>query len=315
MTSKYPSKVRLVEVGPRDGLQNEKVILSLKDKVDYIELLVQAGLKTIEATSFVRPDKIPQMGDAKELYAELVRRKLDQHVSLPCLVPNIKGLESALEIGVKEIALFTATSDTFNKRNINATIEESFERLGPVAKRAQAEGIRIRAYVSTVFGCPYEGETSLETLVKVVDRLQKLGAYEVSLGDTIGVAHPQAVSKVLSTLQKHHDSSFFAMHFHDTYGMALVNIMTSLEHGISSFDSSSAGLGGCPYAQGATGNVASEDVLYFFDKMGIPTGVRMLGLLEASYFILSKMSEQMDGDKESPSRVYQVLSKLKGVAP
>lgn len=308
MSKAQANKIRLVEVGPRDGLQNEPEILSLADKVDYIELLADAGLETIEATSFVRPDRIPQMGDAKELYRELVRRKLDQRVSLPCLVPNLKGLDNALEIGVKEIALFTATSDEFNKRNINATIDESFDRLIPVARKARAEGLKIRAYISTVFGCPYQGQTSLETLLSVVERLKKLGAYEISLGDTIGVGHPQRVKEVIAALKKDNDLDLFAMHFHDTYGMALVNIMTSIDRGIKTFDASSAGLGGCPYARGATGNVATEDVLYFLDKMNLPTGVRMIGLLEASSFILSKMN------KEAPSRVYRVLSQLKGVA-
>lgn len=304
--SDFPRRVKIVEVGPRDGLQNESTILSTEVKARYIELLLQSGLKTVEATSFVRKEKIPQMGDASILYPEVKKLNAKYGAAIPCLVPNTIGLENAINVGVKEIAIFTATSNQFNQKNINATIDGSFERLSKVAAVARSNKMKIRAYVSTVFGCPYEGETSLETLEEVVTRLVDLGAYEISLGDTIGVGHPLLVRKVLERLCSKFDKKLFAMHFHDTYGMALVNAMTSLEYGISTFDSSSAGLGGCPYAQGATGNVATEDLLYLFDKLGIETGVDMTKLMQAGEYILSHMP-----NRTSASRVYQALSNKK----
>lgn len=309
MMSRRPKSVKIIEVGPRDGLQNEKNILSTDIKLKYIELLISCGLKNIESTSFVRPDRIPQMSDARELFSRLQGHLTSDELSFPCLVPNLKGLESALACGVKEVALFSATSNTFNKKNINADIEESFDRLRPVAKKAQEHGLKIRAYISTVFGCPYEGKTSVSNLKYIVEKFLKLGAYEVSLGDTVGVGHPDQVKSILSSLKESFDLSKFAMHFHDTYSMALVNIMASLEEGITAFDSSSGGLGGCPYAHGASGNVATEDLVYLCNQLGIQTGVDLNKLIQASDYILSFLGEDQN-IKQSPSKIYNVL-KLK----
>lgn len=289
MRRTIPKSVKLVEVGPRDGLQNEKTIIDTKDKFTFIKMLAEAGLTTIEATSFVNPAKIPQMSDAKELYKMLASDKSLKDVLLPCLVPNMKGLEAALEVGVKEIAMFTATSNTFNKKNINATIDESFERFKPVAEKAMQNGVKIRGYISTVFGCPYEGDTSLDSLKKVAEKYLDYGCYEISLGDTIGIAHPSQVINIITELKKDFDLNIFAMHFHDTRGMALANALVSLEEGIHIFDSSAGGLGGCPYAKGATGNVGTEDMIYLLNSMGIETNVDMAKLVKASEFLLSKI--------------------------
>ncbi|EQC50232.1 HMGL-like protein [Bacteriovorax sp. BSW11_IV] len=297
MLKSLPTDVRIIEVGPRDGLQNEKKVLSTDDKAHYIKLLTQTGLKTIEVTSFVRADKIPQMGDAVSLF-EKVKSFLPTDIHAPCLVPNLTGLETALDIGVKEIAVFTATSNTFNKKNINATIEESFERIRPVAKMAIDCGIKVRGYISTVFGCPYEGQTSIENLMKVTRFLDEIGCYEISLGDTIGVGNPAQVLAITNELKKEFKLDRFAMHMHDTNGMALANILTALDCGHTNFDSSSAGLGGCPYAKGATGNVATEDVVNLLHCLGVNTGVDMEKLTTASEFILSKL------EKKSSSKFY-----------
>ena len=288
MFENLPESIFITEVGPRDGLQNEKTVLSTEHKIKFILMLQEAGLKSIEATSFVRRDKIPQMGDATELFEGLVSISPKQ-TSYPCLVPNLKGLEMAIKAGVKEIALFTATSETFNKKNINASIDESFERMSEVVALAQKNNLKIRGYISTVFGCPYEGETSIEKLIDVVERLKKFGVYDISLGDTIGVGTPKQVQSIISELKMRFDLSLFSMHFHDTRGMALANILTSLENGITRFDSSAGGLGGCPYAKGATGNVATEDIVYLCESLGIKTGVSMEKLAKASEFILTKV--------------------------
>lgn len=288
MFQSLPKSIFITEVGPRDGLQNEKTVLSTKDKIEFITMLQAAGLKSIEATSFVRADKIPQMGDATELFSGL--KALSKNpVSFPCLVPNLKGLEMAIKAGVSEIALFTATSETFNKKNINASIDESFKRMAEVVALALENKLKIRGYISTVFGCPYEGETSTQKLIEVVQRLKDFGVYDISLGDTIGVGTPKQVQDIISSLKKSFDLSLFSMHFHDTRGMALANILTSLENGISRFDSSAGGLGGCPYAKGATGNVATEDIVYLCESLGIKTGVDIDKLVKASQFILDKI--------------------------
>lgn len=292
------NKVKLVEVGPRDGLQNEKSLVDTKVKFEFIKLLHEAGLDCIEVTSFVRPEKIPQMQDSADLY-KMVADKLDlQKLRTPCLVPNLKGLEKAKDLGVKEIALFTATSNTFNMKNINASVDESFIRLEAVAKEALANDISIRGYLSTVFGCPYEGKIQTEQVLRTLEKLMKLGVYEVSLGDTIGVANPHQVVAIISEIKKNFDLSKMAMHFHDTEGMALANIYTSYEEGIRVFDSSAAGLGGCPYAKGATGNVATDDVVNLFEKLNVETGVNMNKLHEASSFILEQLK------KDSVSKFY-----------
>ena len=291
MLNSLPKKVRIVEVGPRDGLQNEKTIVSLEDKVTLIKMLSQAGLHEIEASSFVRAEKIPQMSDGMELYSALVNDGSLKNTKLISLVPNDKGLDNALSVGVKEIAVFTATSNTFNQKNINATVDESLKRIDGVMSRANKEGLKTRAYISTVFGCPYEGKTSIAELKRVAYHLENLGVHEISLGDTIGVANPLQVKETIEFLKADFNLDFFAMHFHDTRGMAVANILASLELGITSFDSSAGGLGGCPYAKGASGNVATEDLVYLFSNMGIETGIDMDKLAQASSFILGKLSK------------------------
>lgn len=291
MLNSLPKKVRIVEVGPRDGLQNEKTIVSLEDKVTFIKMLAQAGLHEIEANSFVRSEKIPQMSDGMELYSALVNDGSLKNTKLISLVPNEKGLDNALSVGVKEIAVFTATSNTFNQKNINATVDESLKRIDAVMARANKEGLKTRAYISTVFGCPYEGKTSIAELKRVAYHLENLGVHEISLGDTIGVANPLQVKETIEFLRADFNLDFFAMHFHDTRGMAVANILASLEMGITSFDSSAGGLGGCPYAKGASGNVATEDLVYLFSNMGIETGIDMEKLAQASSFILGKLSK------------------------
>ena len=295
--------IKIVEVGPRDGLQNESISLSLRDKLAYIDLLAATGLQTIEATSFVRADKIPQMADAVDLFKKLSQKEYFNRISFPCLVPNMKGYEQASSAGVKEISLFSATSDAFTAKNINCTVDQSFERMQEVADAAIKDGVKMRGYVSTVFGCPYAGEMSVDKLVHVIERFFKLGVYEVSIGDTIGVAVPGQVDKYLSVIKKEFDLDKLAMHFHDTRGMAVANCLISLEHGISVFDSSSGGLGGCPYAKGATGNVATEDILYLFESLGLETGVNLEAVARASKFILEKVQ------KNSPSKYYQTIEK------
>ncbi len=296
MLKNLPKKVRIVEVGPRDGLQNEKSIVSLPDKVTFIKKLSAAGLMEIEATSFVRAEKIPQMSDGKELYSKLKSDPDLINTKLISLVPNMVGIEAAIEVGVKDIAVFTSTSNTFNQKNINASIDESLDKITKVMNVAKAHNIRARGYISTVFGCPYEGKTSLDILKKVADKLFELGVYEISLGDTIGIANPKQVTEVIEFLSKDFKLDTFAMHFHDTRGLAVANVLTSLELGMTSFDSSAGGLGGCPYALGASGNVATEDLVNLFHSMGIETGVDIKKLAEASQFILSSLK------RESPSK-------------
>jgi hydroxymethylglutaryl-CoA lyase len=284
--------IKIVEVGPRDGLQNEKTILKTEDKFRFIELLAFTGLQNIEVTSFVKPEAIPQMADATELYTKV--KSLPATINFPCLVPNMKGYDTAKALGVKEIALFSATSDSFTKKNVNATVDETFERMQDVAAAAIKDGIRIRGYISTSFGCPYEGEMDVAKLHSVTERFFKLGAYEVSVGDTIGVATPKQVRAYIQSLKKSFPIQKLAMHFHDTRGMALTNIHVSLEEGITTFDSSAGGLGGCPYAKGATGNVATEDVWYLIQSQGLETGIDIKKLAEASKFILEKINKQTE---------------------
>lgn len=286
--------IRIVEVGPRDGLQNEKTILATEDKFRFISELSECGLKTIEVTSFVKAPAIPQMADAAELFTKVKNELSGNGVTYPCLVPNIKGYETAKSLGVKEIAIFTATSDTFAKKNINATVDESFERMKEVAAVAKKDGIMVRGYVSTAFGCPYEGTMDVKKLISVTKRLFELGVYEVSVGDTIGVAIPQQVRAYIHAMKNEFPIGKLAMHFHDTRGMALTNIYVSLEEGITTFDSSAGGLGGCPYAKGATGNVATEDVWYLLNSQGLDTGIDIARLAAASKFILEKINRQTE---------------------
>ena len=286
--------IRIVEVGPRDGLQNEKTILSTEDKFQFIKALAESGLKSIEVTSFVKAPAIPQMADAVELYTRVKNSLGNMGGSFPCLVPNLKGYETAKSLGVKEIALFTATSDSFTKKNINATIDESFERMKEVAEAAKRDGIMVRGYISTAFGCPYEGVMDVKKLISVTKRLFDLGVYEVSVGDTIGVAVPQQVRSYIRAMKNEFPIGKLAMHFHDTRGMAPTNIYVSLEEGITTFDSSAGGLGGCPYAKGATGNVATEDVWYLMHAQGLDTGIDIAKLAAASKFILSKVNRDTE---------------------
>jgi hydroxymethylglutaryl-CoA lyase len=287
-----PSKVRLVEVGPRDGLQNEKTIVSLSDKIQFIKKLSDSGFAEIEATSFVRGDKIPQMSDGADLYKSLKKEIDSNKTRLISLVPNLKGMESALLAGVQNMAIFTATSNTFNQKNINASIDESLFKIEEVMKVAKKNNISTRGYISTVFGCPYEGRTSLKELKRVAFALKSMGVDEISLGDTIGVAHPKQVCEVINYLSDDFSLDFLAMHFHDTRGLAVANVLASLQMGITSFDSSAAGLGGCPYAPGASGNVATEDLVYLFHSMGIETGIDIKKLAEASSFILNILNKK-----------------------
>jgi isopropylmalate/homocitrate/citramalate synthase len=295
--------VKVVEVGPRDGLQNEKVVIPTHAKVEYITALSDAGHKVIEAGAFVSPKWVPQMADTAEVYAEIPK---DPGVEYPVLVPNMKGLERAIDAGVKSIAIFTAASEAFNKRNINMSIDESFENYAPVALRAREEGMRVRGYVSTAFGCPYEGDVAEEKVLEVCARLLDLGCYEVSVGDTIGVGTPMQVQGVIGVLLQVIPASRLAMHFHDTRGTALANTLAALEMGITTFDASSGGLGGCPYAPGASGNLATEDLIYMLDRMGIETGVDLNRLVAASRIIAPYL------DHPLPGRYLQACTKSGG---
>ncbi len=298
MLKNLPKKIKIVEVGPRDGLQNEKEFISTDVKLNYIQKLIDSGLETIEATSFVSPRAIPQMKDSVDLFEKIKTTDSfkKSSVHFPCLVPNMKGFETALKLGVKEISLFSATSSEFTQKNINATVEESFVRMEEIAKAAKENSIRIRAYISTAFGCPYNGEMPASALVDIIERFEKLEPYEISIGDTIGVATPAQVDSYLKEVLKVVDKSRVAMHLHDTRGMAVANTLVSLEHGISIYDSSSGGLGGCPYAKGATGNVATEDLIYLFDSLGIEHGVDLEKLVDASSYILEAVK------KKTPSK-------------
>jgi hydroxymethylglutaryl-CoA lyase len=284
--------VHIVEVGPRDGLQNEKVTIPTEAKIDYITALADAGLTTIEAGAFVSPKWVPQMADTAEVYRNIPK---DPGVDYPVLVPNMRGLDRAIEAGVKSIAIFTAASETFNQRNINMTIDESFINYAPVAARARAEGMRVRGYVSTAFGCPYEGDVAPEKVLEVSARLLDLGCYEVSVGDTIGVGTPVQVQGVVGILMQVIPASKLAMHFHDTRGTALANSLAALEMGIPTFDAASGGLGGCPYAPGASGNLATEDLVYMLEKMGIDTGVDLNRLVAASQIIGPYLDHPLPG--------------------
>jgi hydroxymethylglutaryl-CoA lyase len=263
-------QVRIVEVGPRDGLQNEKAMVSTADKIELIDRLTATGLRSIEATSFVSPKWVPQLADAAEVFAGIQRAP---GVSYPVLVPNEQGYERARAAGAEEVAVFTAASEAFNRTNINASIDESLARFEPVIARAKADGVRVRGYVSTVLGCPYQGEVPLADVARVSARLHAMGCYEISLGDTIGVGTPGKARAMVKAVAAEVPIDALAVHFHDTYGQALANILACLEEGIGVVDSAVSGAGGCPYAKGASGNVASEDVVYMLHGLGIETGV------------------------------------------
>jgi hydroxymethylglutaryl-CoA lyase len=280
--SRLPADVRIVEVGPRDGLQNEKQSIATAVKVALIDRLSDAGLPAIEAAAFVSPKWVPQMADAAEVMAK-IRRK--PGVSYPVLVPNMKGFEAAAAAGADEIAVFGAASEAFSQKNINSSIADSLARFEPVVAAARAANIRVRGYISCVLGCPYEGDVAPQAVAAVADALYAMGCYEVSLGDTIGVGTPGKTLAMLEAVSRRVPVDKLAGHYHDTYGQALANIYASLEAGVAVFDSSVAGLGGCPYAKGATGNVATEDVVYLLHGVGSRTGVDLDRLIDAGEYI------------------------------
>jgi hydroxymethylglutaryl-CoA lyase len=277
-----PQSVRLVEVGPRDGLQNEQQMVPAAVKIALIDMLTAAGCPAIEATSFVSPKWVPQMADAAEVMAGIHRR---DGVRYPVLTPNVKGFEAAIAAGADEVAVFVAATEAFSRRNINCTIAESLARTEPVFAAARAHGVRVRGYVSCVLGCPYEGDVAPHQVAAVAGALHAQGAYEVSLGDTIGVGTAGRTQALIDAVGARVPVAALAGHFHDTYGQALTNVYAAMEMGVATFDCSVAGLGGCPYARGATGNVASEDVLYLLTGLGIATGVDMTKLRAAGKFI------------------------------
>jgi isopropylmalate/homocitrate/citramalate synthase len=291
-----PETVHIVEVGPRDGLQNEKTLISTETKLELIRRLRRAGLEKIEATSFVSPKWVPQMADAADVLQALTDE--DDAVHYSVLTPNIKGFSRAVDAGAREVAVFAAASETFSQKNINCSIEESIERFVPVLKAAQDNGIAVRGYVSCVMGCPYEGAVDARKVADVAARLHALGCYEISLGDTIGTGNPRLTEQLIATVAEKVPISALAVHFHDTYGQALANILTALKMGVSVVDSAVSGLGGCPYARGASGNVATEDVVYMLHGMGLDTGIDLQQLVATAWFIAGKLG-RLPGSKVS----------------
>jgi hydroxymethylglutaryl-CoA lyase len=287
-----PASVTVVEVGPRDGLQNEAVALSVEDRVAFCESLLDAGLRVVEPGAFVSPKWVPQMAGSDEVLRRLGARP-DRR--LPVLVPNRQGFERARAAGARAIAVFTAASETFNRKNINATIDESFARFEEFVPEARGDGMWVRGYVSTCFGCPYEGRVDPERVVEVARRLLEGGCHEVSVGDTIGVAVPTQVSDVVGRLKAALPLPALAVHFHDTRGTALANVLAALQEGVAIVDSSAGGLGGCPYAPGASGNLATEDLLYMLDGMGIATGVGLARVVEASRAVGARLGRVLPG--------------------
>ena len=285
--AQFPDFVRIVEVGARDGLQNEAAV-STQDKVALINALADAGLKEIEAGAFVSPKWVPQMADSSDVISALNL----PNVNLSALTPNLRGAEAAKQVGIQEFAIFTAASEAFCQKNINCSIDESIDRFKDVMAFAKANNIRVRGYVSCVMGCPYQGDVDYNDVLKVSERLLELGCYEISLGDTIGVGTAKKVDELLDLLLQHIDKSKLAVHFHDTYGQALTNIYTALTRGIATVDSAVAGLGGCPYAKGASGNVATEDVVYLLQGLGIEHGIDLERLAKAGWAICSALNKQ-----------------------
>jgi hydroxymethylglutaryl-CoA lyase len=304
-TAGFPSKVRVVEVGPRDGLQNEQRSISTDDKVRFIDLLSTAGFGVVEATSFVHPKVIPQLADAGEVFERIEKRP---GVRYPVLVPNARGMERALAAGVREIAVFTAATDSFNRHNINTDIEESLRDIARVLASARRDAVWTRGYISACFGCPYEGDVAPAKVVDVALRLIDLGVDEVCLGDTIGVSTPGGVERVLEPVLARIPTERLGLHFHDTRGTALANTLRALQLGCFVFDASAGGLGGCPYAPGAAGNLASEDLLYMLHGMDIHTGVDLGRVMEASRFIAERLGRPLT------SKVYQAERAAAGQA-
>jgi isopropylmalate/homocitrate/citramalate synthase len=291
--------VRIVEVGPRDGLQNEHAAIGTADKIGFVNRLTEAGLTSIEVSAFVSPKWVPQMADAAEVFAAITRRA---GVRYSALVPNAAGLDRAQAAGVTEVAIFAAASETFSKRNINQTIAESLTTYRAVAARASQLGMKVRAYVSTAFGCPFEGAIAPARVAEVSAALIEMGAFEVAVSDTIGIAHPGQVPPVVGAVAGRVPLQQIALHFHDTRGTALANVLTALDLGIATYDASAGGLGGCPYAPGATGNLATEDLVYMLDGLGIRTGVDLDALVNASRFIEPHVGHAL------PSRYYRATA-------
>ncbi|KAA8715000.1 hydroxymethylglutaryl-CoA lyase [Pseudomonas cannabina] len=294
-----PQKVNIVEVGPRDGLQNEALPISIEDKVRLVDDLSAAGLGHIEAGSFVSSRWVPQMAGSAQVLAQIQRR---EDVIYSALTPNLRGFEDALAAGAGEVAVFAAASEAFSQRNLNCSISESLERFAPIMAAARLHGLRVRGYVSCVLGCPYEGNVSPEQVASVANELHAMGCYEISLGDTIGIGTPGAARALFNAVAAHIPRSKLAGHFHDTYGQALVNIYAGLEEGIQVFDSSVAGLGGCPYAKGASGNVATEDVLYMLRGLGIETGVDLDQVISAGQRICEVLGRD-NGSRVAKARL------------
>jgi hydroxymethylglutaryl-CoA lyase len=294
-----PRKVRIVEVGPRDGLQNEAAHVPTEIKIELIDRLTEAGLAAVEATAFVSPEWVPQMADNARVFVGIHKKP---GVAYPVLVPNLKGFEAARAAGAAEIAVFGAASETFSRKNINCSIAQSLERFAPVVKAARANKMRVRGYISCAAGCPYEGEVKPQAVAALAEKLYKMGCYEISLGDTIGVGTPGRIRAMIDAVAKRVPIGRLAGHYHDTYGQALANIYASLEAGVRTFDSSVAGLGGCPYAKGATGNVATEDVIYMLEGLAIETGVDLIKLLRTGQFICRALG------REPSSKVARALA-------
>jgi hydroxymethylglutaryl-CoA lyase len=298
-----PTRVTIVEVGPRDGLQNETVTVPTRDKITFIDLLSAAGFAVIEASAFVSPKWVPQMGDAADVFADITRRA---GVRYTALVPNLAGLERAHAAGVGEVAIFAAASEAFSRKNINQSVDESLVTYAAVCTRALALGIRVRGYLSTAFGCPFEGAVDPVRVADVAGALIDMGAFEVAVSDTIGIAHPGQVPRVVGAVAERVPLVKIALHFHDTRGTALANVLAALDLGVATFDSSAGGLGGCPYAPGATGNLATEDLVYMLDGLGIETGVNLEALIEASRFIETRLDHQL------PSRYFRATVNRSG---
>jgi hydroxymethylglutaryl-CoA lyase len=293
---RYPSKVTIVDVGPRDGLQNEAAAISTTDKVAFVNRLSEAGLPVIEVSAFVSPKWVPQMADAADVFAGITRRPGTRYTAL---VPNLAGLSRAHDAGVTEVGVFAAASETFSRKNINQGIEESLDTYRAVCARAAELGIQVRGYVSTAFGCPFEGPVPPEKVAMVAAALINMGVFEIAVSDTIGIGHPAQVYEVIEAVAGEIPLAAIALHLHDTRGMALANVQAGLDAGVATFDASTGGLGGCPYAPGATGNLATEDLVYMLDGLGIETGVSLGALLETSRFIEPLIGHPL------PSRVYQ----------
>ena len=296
-----PRSVKIVEVSPRDGLQNEKLSVPTATKIELVRRLGAAGLKTIEATAFVSPRWVPQMADNAEVMAGIARLEAVVAINYPVLVPNLKGLEAALAAGAREVAVFGAASEAFSQKNINCSIAESLERFRPVVEAAKKADVKVRGYVSCVLGCPYQGEVAPQAVAEVAWALYEMGCYEISLGDTIGAGTPEKTKAMIEAVARHLPLKKIAGHYHDTFGMAVANIYASLQCGVSTFDSSVAGLGGCPYSPGASGNVATEDVVYLLDGLGIDSGIDLAALAATGAWISAELG------RGSNSRVGRAL--------